>query len=77
MTEPDELLRLWCIYEKPSDFPNSFVVRQWIVNDGGATPEPGCILEPTLERARRHIPFGSVRFPHIEGEDPCIVETWV
>lgn len=77
MNQLDDLLRFWVIYEKPLDFPNSFVVRQWIVNNGESQPEPGYILAPDLATARAAIPAARYRLPRSERDEPQIVEVWV
>jgi hypothetical protein len=37
--EPNELM-MFTLYEKPSDYPNAYVVRAWYVRSGTPTPEP-------------------------------------
>lgn len=67
----------WTIYDKPDDYPNHFVVRQWDAQPTGIVPY-GVTTFDTLEEARlslrkrRLVSLG--REPQ---DDPKIVETWL
>jgi hypothetical protein len=69
---------LYVIYEKPSDFPNDFVVRRWTTIDGKpvAHASPHAIT-PTLEAARESIPPGLYCLPRFDQDDPVIREVWL
>jgi hypothetical protein len=66
---------IWVIYERPTDFPEHFVVRVW----WGETPEPVACLAATLFEARDlAIEAGAcMRMERSEKDAPCIVETWI
>ena len=69
---------MYTIYEKPKDHPLYFVLRgHEILESGGSRPLPTCVLAQTLEEARHHVPFGHCNIGREQGDDPCIVETWV
>jgi hypothetical protein len=69
-------LPMWVIYEHPSDYPESFVVRRVHVASGKLIFEkaPGqgrpCVLERRTERARGNI-------GRQKGDDPVIREVWL
>jgi hypothetical protein len=72
-------LPIWVIYEKPLDFPNSFVVRrQWATTP--ITFDKDFILAPSLAQARAalcaKVP-GLVCIQRDPSDDPCIVESWL
>lgn len=73
-------MRMWVIYDKPLDFPNSVVVREWTVSASGPVPKTGWPLAigPSVDAVRGAVPPGTVR---VQGPgddpDPCIVEVWI
>lgn len=70
----------FAVYEKPADFPNSFVVRKWFIDPGSTEPRPDrnpCIIGPTLEAVREQIPAGLTRIERLPADDPVIVEVWI
>ena len=69
-------LTLWVIYERPSDYPDSYVVRMWHVT--ARYQEAGeAKAFPTLEEARAHIPKSLWPIPRSPEDDEKIVETWI
>ena len=69
-------LVLWTIYERPTDYPDCFVVRMW--NMSARFVEPGeAHTFPTLEAAREFLPQGLWPIPRSPEDDEKIVETWV
>lgn len=75
MSEP--MLR-YAIYDKPSDYPESFVMRLWHIYPG-IEPLPTTKVEvaPTLEEIRQHIPEGFACISRFPNDDPKIVEVWI
>jgi hypothetical protein len=67
-------LKIWTIYENPSDYPGKFVVRVW--EDDGPEQEPAAVVD-SLAQARAAIPGGLMPFKRHPGDDPTIVETWL
>ncbi len=71
---------MYAIYERPLDYPHSFVVRRWWVNDGQSEPvaegEPLAVVE-TLHEAREEVPKGLIRMARDKGDPLSIVETWL
>lgn len=71
-------LTAYTIYDHPSDFPNSFVVRRFVVR--GPDPEPDALpyaVGPTLAAVRRRLPPGLYRLRRSAADEPQIVETWI
>lgn len=65
------------IYEKPLDFPNSFVARVW---DGErAKPTNIMIQRHTIQEIRQDIILAGFKtiFTRAEDDEPHIVETWM
>jgi len=74
-----DALTIWCytIYERPSDYPDQFVVRAWFVERGAVTAYEPVGLADTLDDARALIPVGRERIPRVQSDDPVIVESWL
>lgn len=68
---------MWTIYDHPSDQPDHFVVRKWVIGPGVAEPTGEFFLCDTLEQARREIPYGLACLQRHPNDDPVIVETWI
>ncbi len=69
-----EAVEIYAIYEKPSDYPDLFVVRKFL-ND---VPQEIAGVAETLEKARQYLPKekGLVNIGQ-DPEDPNIVEVWM
>ncbi len=71
-------MRMYVVYEKPKDYPDSFVVRGWSIRSNGLVADPHLIAtEDTLEAAREKIPVGLVRILPSKNDDPVIAEVWI
>lgn len=72
-----EILSMYTIYDCPSDFPRSIVVRRWEVRTGHRMPVP---MEShpynSLMEARAAIPKGLRHLPRDPKDDRTILETW-
>jgi hypothetical protein len=67
------VLNLWTIYDRPRDFPDSYVARRFEF-DMPTTD----VLKGTLPRLRQAFRrCGLVCLTRQAGEDPVIVETWL
>lgn len=66
-------LDLWIIYFNPSDFPDKYVVRKWILDK----PTDIMFTADTLDEIRKFVPEGLVNIGRQQYDDPVIVETWV
>lgn len=70
----------WVIYDHPSDFPEHYVVRCWVVSARGAGHTGEAWLRDSLDGAREVIAGncpGGYRLPRQPDDDPVIVEVWV
>lgn len=74
-TDKDTLV-LFTIYDHPRDYPNSFVVRRYIVKNSESIPDEIRLAE-TLMGARDSLPPGVYNLGRYAADDPVIVETWV
>jgi hypothetical protein len=74
-------LPLWVVYDHPSDFPDCYVARRWVVGGGGVVPTDAVLTAPDLDQLRdsiqAHDPNANVPLPRQVGDDPKIVEIWV
>lgn len=66
-------LELWTIYKHPSDYPNEFVARKFILDK----PTSEIKTSDTIETLRLLLPMGLTRVERNDGDDPVIVETWM
>jgi hypothetical protein len=76
-TSPDEKpLSLWTICKNPTDYPNKFTARQFVIKPNEVVTTHNLIVENTLEEIRQHMK-GLVRIPRDINDDPVIVEVWI
>jgi hypothetical protein len=69
-------LTVWTIYAHPLDYPNGYVVAEWITD--GTGPKRGTALyAPDLDAARKLIPPNLYRMNRSPDDDPTIAETWL
>jgi hypothetical protein len=71
-------LESWTVYRHPSDYPDKFVARKWLVT---TTPEPiatnDMFVADSLDEVRKLLPPGLHCLPRIEHDHPAIVEVWL
>lgn len=67
------------IYDKPLDFPESFIGRIWDIDKGKAMPTNTFIVRDSIEEIREDILNAGFfyKFERAAGDDPSIVETWM
>jgi hypothetical protein len=66
----------WAIYERPSDFRDGYVVRQWLIT--GDEIQPGdATRHASLEEARASLPPDALRISGVDPNDPTIIEVWM
>lgn len=72
-------MSMWTVYDHPRDYPNSFVARQWIVEDGRERPTANIIIAPDLGMLRELLltQIHLQPIPRSPSDDPKIVETWL
>lgn len=63
----------WCVYRRPSDFPNQYVAR-WHNPEG---PTALVMIAKSIWKIRREMILnGLFRIPRQPEDDAVIVETW-
>ena len=66
-------LPMLTVYNRPSDYPDSFIVRMWDASE----PTRFITISKSLEEARQSIPPSMVCLNRMEKDDPCIEEVWI
>lgn len=82
MREPlNDYVELWVIYERPVDWPDSFVVRRQKVMLADRIErlwiDPIGLAYDTLAAARAALPYGLVNIGRSDDDAPSIKEVWV
>lgn len=77
-TEDNNALVMWTVYDHPTDFPNNYVARKFMVTKGRAIATEEIILCPDLEALREQLEqLGLVPLKRDPHDDAKIVETWL
>jgi hypothetical protein len=73
-----EALIFWTIYERPTDFPDGYVLRPTIVHTDGRVEVlmSSAVHSHDLEELRACV-RGLHRMPRMEQDEPQILETWL
>ncbi len=71
-------LDMWTVYDHPTDYPDHYVARKWLIKSTVAEPEPTdeILLETDLAALRMKLPPWLYCLPRQDQDDPCIIETW-
>lgn len=69
---------MWVVYEKPLDYPNSWVARRWAIYEVlQPTPEM-LIISPSLEVLEDILRrYGLLKLAPMPDDEPHIVATWI
>lgn len=70
-------MKIYTIYDHPSDYPDNFVTRCYTVLQSGLFQASTAVLSKSLEEARTKIPLGFYMIPRHPTDDPVIVESWI
>lgn len=70
-------LQMWVIYDHPSDLPEYFVARKWLVKSGILQATDKVLMDKNLEQLRAKLPIRLYCLPRRVNDDPVIIETWV
>jgi len=71
-------LEMFVVYERPLDFPDSFVVRRWTVVSGAVTADPLPIaIGLSLDEVRSALPAHLECVGRAQHDDPVIREVWL
>jgi hypothetical protein len=71
-------LAMWTVYDHPSDYPDYYIARKWLVGSKRAEPEATdeILLDADLDALRKRIPPWLYCMGRQEGDDPKIIEVW-
>lgn len=72
-----EVLELWTIYCRPSDYPDHYVARKCAVTAAGHKITGDMFVGDTLSEVRALLPPWLTRIPRYESDNPVIVEVWL
>jgi len=72
-------LVMWTIYDRPTDFPEDYVARRWVIDAHGACATDRILVSKhDLQWLREQmIDMHLTVLPRSDGDAPCIVETWL
>ncbi len=71
-------LEMWTIYDHPSDAPDTFIARKWLIFAEGTAPTDQTMCEQDIEDLRKYLrAAGWHCLGRNQGDDPKIVESWV
>lgn len=74
MSENKNALKIWVVYDHPTDHPNHFIARLFL-ND---KPSRNYIATEKIETLRAILKdWGLYMLTRNENDDPIIVETWI
>jgi hypothetical protein len=71
-----EVVRQYAIYEHPLDYPEGYVVREWLITAGKVEAGEGK-QAPTLEEAHKLLPDGVSQIQNPGETDEKIIEVWM
>lgn len=70
-------LRMYVIYDHPSDYPDRFVARRAFVGAVTVCFEDDVLAADSLDNLRKMLPQGLICIPRGVNDDPVIVEAWI
>jgi hypothetical protein len=72
-------LTVWTVYDHPSDYPNHWVARRWVVDEAGPTTyRSDVFVRDDLNELRDQLSrMGLFPLGRSPEDDPTIVETWL
>lgn len=71
-------LSMWTVYDHPSDFPNDYVARRWLVHTLGPEPTGDVLRSSSLQTLRVALGMRGLHvIPRSAEDDPIVVETWL
>lgn len=77
---PTHALAVYTIYDHPTDFPQGYIARLFLVSSDGPVPTDEAFADAHLDEVRQWIQRvapGAVRIPRSPEDDPAILETWL
>lgn len=77
MTDPQHEINGWTIYDRPIDYPASYVARKWVAIHGTVVPTTEMFVGDSVDEVRALLPPGLIQFPRHPSDDAKIVECWL
>lgn len=68
---------MWCVYDHPRDYPDSFVVRPCLVVAQQVEFATDCFICESVESVRAALPTGLWNMGRHSLDDPTIREVWI
>jgi hypothetical protein len=75
-----DVMAMWTVYDHPSDYPDKWVARKWLVDGSGTCPTDEVLIASSLENIRELLQIlhpGVTRICRDGSDDPCIAEVWI
>jgi len=73
-----EALDIWTVYDHPSDMPDKFVARRFVVDATGPRATKDVLASPDLAALREGLEMlGLTPLARSPEDDPKIVESWL
>lgn len=71
-------LEMWTVYDHPTDYPDGYVVRLFLVDGAGPRPTTTAFRSDDLAKLRAEmVARGLTCLMRDPSDDPKIVETWL
>lgn len=71
-------LEMWTVYDHPTDWPDGYIARKWVILPTGPHATDECIVATGVSAIRnRFEEMGLVKLARSPEDDPSIMETWV
>ena len=78
MSKNDLEMTQYVLYCRPSDFPNDYVVREWLIKSGKIESLGITVKAPDLDTIyQRMNSMGLYYMPRQTDDDPCIMGVWM
>ena len=68
---------MFVIYDKPNDYPEYFVAREFLIYAGKVLPTKNFITDTTLDGLRTKLPHNLVCIPRSFDDDDKILESYI
>lgn len=72
-------LEIYTVYDHPTDYPDSFVVRRWRVIEGKEIPDDKLLIQSKDLNLIENIllEMGLTPIPRLPGDDPVILKNYI
>jgi hypothetical protein len=73
----ERMRTVWTVYDRPNDYPETFVARQYVIRETYAEPVGDTVIGPLDALRARFERAGLVNICRQDGDEPQIVESWI